>query len=206
VLADARALARAHGETPATTPALRNDDGFADDKPAPPPPPAEIEPPDKGGGDFYVDFDRAHLGVLAYLATARNLARKLEPDAELIEISIRRVLADGSLDWDHTETGVTYHFRSAARGEPPKPPRKWQCEVSVEVSHNTVHIERVWNTTCDAAFISPPRCTIPQVIAKAITKSLDPKDDVWLGYNGVWLVTGQFNGNRTDLKFRDDCR
>ncbi|NVB84617.1 MAG: protein kinase [Kofleriaceae bacterium] len=187
------------------------DAAFDDDKP-PPPSPRELVATDKGLGEILHPLRPDEIEPLAYVPRARELARKVEPDAELIGIAISNVKADGTVNWSPTPSTVTYRFRSEARGHPPDESLDWQCLVSVEAMAGVakmVRAKREWTglSGCTARFVSTPRCSLAQVMAKALAKRHDPEEDAWVEWWGnAWKVTAVVDGNYTPFRFRDDCR
>jgi len=120
-----------------------------------------------------IDFDPHRFDPSAYLVTARSLAHKLLPDAELTMMTFRAVQPGGRVDFDFAPSGevIWYMFRSPA---PPERPagvparaRDRDCSVIVAVSKDHVLVVTSRNG-CDAAIIAPPRCTAAEVWSAAL--------------------------------------
>ncbi len=182
-------------------------DGFDDDKPVParpPPPPPELNKP---SGSFTSKLDVDAFDPIRYIASARRLARVLEPDAELVRMAFR-VGPDGKLPFEDMSDSVRdYVFRSVGRGVPANAPSSFQCMVNVHVENfGGVTAARTYDEYCSATFIKAPRCTFKQVWDKALARRAEPAPAILVWEDSHWRFDGVVDGNYTTFKFRDDCR
>jgi serine/threonine protein kinase len=164
----------------------------------------------------------ASFDAIAFLPRAQALARELTPDAQLTEIDLGPVAADGSLGFS-SEPGAqrydgTYWFYSPV--EAAKPARDVRrkddnrllhlksCMVMVQLSRDgkNVTVKRDDVTECVDRRERDPRCHLAQVWAKGKAAGIDatqPAHVRW--YHDQWEFSGEIGDDHKTLNFPDDC-
>ncbi len=153
-----------------------------------------------------LDFDRARFDPHAFLPRANELAREHRSDARLVQMGVS-ALGVGAKSVDLIGVGptgkryVVYGYRSDEA-----PPQR--CSFTVFVSDVTAQVTSESGTDlCRWAPVTPPKCSVFQVIDKSIKSGLDPRVEPGISYQMVdgkasWRVSsGGFN-----RIFSDDCR
>lgn len=153
-----------------------------------------------------LDFDRARFDPHAFLPRANELARAHRSDARLVQMCVS-ALGVGAKSVDLIGAGpvgkryVAYSYRSDEA-----PPNR--CSFTVFVSDVTAQVTNESGTDlCRWAPVTPPRCSVFQVVDKSIKSGLDPRIEPGISYQMVdgkasWSV---FRGGFNRI-FPDDCR
>jgi serine/threonine protein kinase len=160
-----------------------------------------------------VDYDPRQFDALAYLPKARELARKIYPDAELTEFEFfENVRPDGGVDLTlRSSSGSYYEFRSAANSvfaKDRRPDDELPCYVMVDIAAHSVSARVRYDDECDRPLRAAPRCTFAEVWKLARPKDTTPAT---VGYltDGTWWFDHDHAGKRpgasTTTSFKD-CR
>ncbi|MBI3205228.1 MAG: serine/threonine protein kinase [Myxococcales bacterium] len=105
---------------------------------------------------------------VAYLDTARQSAREIAPDAELVRVEVSGVARDGKLDFSPKAAGRADYFflsprgklESAGRGEP-------RCIVRVSLSRDGVKAAFTSSSCANAWVVPKPKCSLAGVAQRA---------------------------------------
>ena len=164
-----------------------------------------------------LDFDPKRFDAVAYTATATKLARSMIPDAALTGISIDGIQRSGLVDLTESGAGARWSFRSPIESKRPRPdgaPREANvyraCHVDVRIDRE-LRISVDDAHTCTAAILSPPRCTMKQIWARALEQGMDPEVDrgdlryreSYAGDGELYLNTGS---RKPSYTIANDCK
>ncbi len=174
--------------------------------------PVESTPPPETTGEFtdHLPGDPMKFDVVHYVDAARELARKLDSDADLHSIYCA---GDGPTGFTSLEGACTYAFWSAKRAHAVHDrDHQPMCEVEVAV-HPTglVSVRRrvpLRSAECATETIEDdPTCTLDRVWAQAAAQGANPGDD-WVGLtlvDGTWQLDGT-DHKRKARQFTITCR
>jgi hypothetical protein len=161
------------------------------------------------------DYDPKHFDPVAYLPKARALAKKLMPDAELIELELYPVHSDGTVDLTARTFEGDFRFRSKAASAPPPGTAPNEdvdipCLVFVEPGPREV-IATIHDSmkNCKERLIRAPHCSMASVWKQALGLGV-PSNFVakigWL-FDEKWFfdtdLAGDGKGTTTSLS--DQC-
>jgi tRNA A-37 threonylcarbamoyl transferase component Bud32 len=105
--------------------------------------------------------DIAHIDVTAWIPKAKQLARRIYPDAELYDIYASHVMADGTADV-HDNGFVQYEFRSPSESTKDT----GRCTMQVNIYYYGIRVgvdTNVWK--CDQQLYTP-HCSLKEVLAR----------------------------------------
>jgi serine/threonine protein kinase len=159
------------------------------------------------------DYDPKHFDPVAYLPRARALAKKLMPDAELIELEFYPVHADGSVDLTARTFEGDFRFRSKAAsvlppGTAPNEDVDIPCLVFVEPGPReavaTVHDSM---KNCKERLIRAPHCSMASVWKQELALGV-PGDFVakigWL-FDETWFFDVNDATPKAQTTIQDRC-
>jgi hypothetical protein len=151
-------------------------------------------------------YDPHRFAALAFLPRARELARRLMPDAELTAIDVDGVRPDGSADLT-LESGfeASYRFRSLSLSQRPADlPKNIEmfCVVTVDADARKITAYTVKNETCKEPFLRRPRCSFAAIWKRMIDRGADAGNvaNLQLDASGWSTEAGDF-----DESFPDGC-
>jgi tRNA A-37 threonylcarbamoyl transferase component Bud32 len=136
-----------------------------------------------------------HIDVTAWIATARQLARRIYPDAELFNVFASHVMTDGTADI-HDNGFVQYEFRSPSESTKDS----GRCTLHVTIYYYGIRVgvyDNVWK--CDQMLYTP-LCSLKQVIARA-PDFADASVQLRTHRGAAWNL--EHHGKKT--KVPDDC-
>jgi len=138
---------------------------------------------------------------VAFLEAARQRAREVAPDAELVRIEASGVAGDGKLDFSPRATARADYFFLSPRGKLEAVGREQpRCIVRVSVTRDGVTTAFTAARCLDAWVVPKPKCTLPQVTRRAgslssvsLAKYVKRREDAlpeWFVHSGtsqLWL-------------------
>ena len=186
--------------------------GWNEAVPAPPPPPRPIpapgiqafqlegNPPDpyplkRSPVTYPAPPHPTRFDYLAFTARATALARKLAPDAQLVQMMLYDAFADGHVDLVRANNLSQFSFISASRtGDKP-------CEIDVDVSAAKVEVYFEPAVFCDRRAIGAPGCPLTSAWQRA--RELGAK----MEHAGASYRAGRWSFSSADFNrdIEDDC-
>jgi len=159
------------------------------------------------------DYDPKHFDPVAYLPKARALARKLMPDAELIELEFYPVRSDGGVDLTARNADGDFRFRSRAASVPPPGTAPNEdvdipCLVFVEPGPREV-IATIHDSMklCKERLIRAPHCSMASVwkqeLALGVPASFVAKVG-WL-FDETWFFDVNDASPKAETTIQDRC-
>ncbi|HEY5920487.1 MAG TPA: protein kinase [Kofleriaceae bacterium] len=164
----------------------------------------EIDP-----DDYYVTASRvkifkpmpdlSKLDVIRYVATAKQLARKFEVDAELTEIHIL-------VNRDRTQRrGPFYYFKSKDATASADTGRLWCIAVIVDRDDNRVEVGHRTSSNCEKEKpVRAPTCSLAALLSRVPEPYNNDPYYTLIYREAKWLVSHHSNGAIVH-KIDDDC-
>jgi len=145
------------------------------------------------------DFvDPANVDVLSFYDSAREIARKIQPDARLMNFYVSDVRADGLADVSADSTIVGFNFVTKMSGE--------RCYIIVNLFKTMIVADQRKFTCLEA--VERPKCTLKAVHARAVALGSPAEENLRVSYGADvehgtgWSVQDSV-GTR---QFGDDCK
>lgn len=135
--------------------------------------------------------DTRRFNAVGYIAKAKELARRLMSDAQLVEFEVSGVKANGVADLNQRYAEASFWFRSKSRSKPDPAlpqgvsPDDIYCMVYVDVQGGEAHAYATTRERCNDGFERPPRCSLAQVWTKAYAMGAP---------RGNWVAKLTYNG------------
>lgn len=133
---------------------------------------------------FPVDYDPKRVDLIAFVAHAREHARRLFGDAEFTTLDVEKIAADGTADVSDGESYV--EFRSPGQSKP----GGGFCYVRVELDNDHLVVRLRRDTTCDDPIRSLAGCSLASLRREAARNGAPANGfaHVQLSRAGHWTV------------------
>jgi hypothetical protein len=153
---------------------------------------------------FLVDGipDQKHFDPIAQLPAMQALARRIYPDARLVNFGGLGLVASGAFDLVPNTNYVTYTFRSESAPRAPRGLHTY-CLVTVQTHPGFIQVSTTWSYDCADPYLAL-RCNGAGLWKAAVAKGA-PTDGVLYveRYHGGWRL---WLGNDYTYEFSDaDC-